>query len=106
MENIGIATMKKELVRLNPTVKFDVRDTSVSPIIIIYGSVPGEKLNLPNGYYYNEKNGITDKHNTGSGLYENFTYQFDVAHFVAKPTEVKQSEPKAKKSIFAGIFAR
>ena len=106
MENIGIATMKKELVRLNPTVKFDVRDTSVSPIIIIYGSVPGEKLNLPNGYYYNEKNGITNKHNTGSGLYESFTYQFDTAHFGAESTEVVSNEPKAKKSIFAGIFAR
>lgn len=106
MENIGIATMKKELVRLNPTVKFDVRDTSVSPIIIIYGNVPGEKLKLPNGYYYNEKNGITDKHNTGSGLYESFTYQCDAAHFEAKHTEIKPSEPKAKKSIFAGIFAR
>jgi len=98
MENIGITRMAKELERLNPSVQFDVLDYSVSPVIIIFGTVPGENLILPNGYYYNKKNGITNKHNTASGLYEGFDYQYDVEHFAPK------SQPK--KSVFARIFAR
>ena len=81
MNNIGPSRMEKELEKLNPSVQFDVRDYSVSPIIIIYGTVPAEKLVLPKGYYYNEKNGITNKHNTLSGLYECFNYKHDVEHF-------------------------
>lgn len=105
MENIGIAKMREELIRLNPGAKLDVRDYTVSPVITIYGNVLGASLNLPEGYYYNEKNGITNKHNTESGVYESFTYQFDTAHFEERPTEVKTSEPiKAKKSLFARIF--
>lgn len=98
MENIGITRMAKELEILNPSVQFDVRDYSVSPVIVIFGTVPGENLILPEGYYYNEKNGITNKHNTASGLYEGFNYQYDVEHFAPK------SQPK--KSVFARIFAR
>ena len=107
MENMGIAKMKEELIRLNPGVKLDVRDHTVSPVITIYGNVVGTNLNLPYGYYYNDKNGITNKHNTESGVYESFMYQFDTAHFENRPTEVKPSEPtKTKKSVFARIFAR
>ena len=49
MENMGIAKMKEELIRLNPGVKLDVRDYTVSPVITIYGNVVGTNLNLPNG---------------------------------------------------------
>ena len=106
MKNIGIAKMKEELIRLNPTVKFDVLDTTVSPINIIYANVSGESLKLPNGYYYNGDS-ISNKGNTENTLYENFLYRFDTAHFENKPTEVSPSEPtKAKKSLFARIFAR
>ena len=34
-----------------------------------YSSVPMEQLVLPEGFYVNEKNGITNKHNTQSGMY-------------------------------------
>lgn len=98
MENIGITRMAKELEILNPSVQFDVRDHSVSPVIVIFGTVPGENLILPEGYYYNEKNGITNKHNTVSGLYEGFNYQYDMEHFAPK------SQPK--KSVFSRIFDR
>ncbi len=98
LENMGITPMAKELKRLNPSVQFDVRDLTVSPIIVIFGTVPGEDLILPEGYYYNEKNGITNKHNTASGVYEGFEYQYDMEHFAPK------SQPK--KSVFARIFAR
>lgn len=106
MKNIGIAKMKEELIQLNPTVKIDVLDTTVSPINIIYANVSGESLKLPNGYYYNGDS-ITNKGNTEGGIYENFLYRFDTAHFEAKPNEVKIGEPtKSKKSLFARIFAR
>jgi hypothetical protein len=36
---------------------------------IIYASVNVEELNLPRWFYYNQKNGITNKHNTQSGIY-------------------------------------
>lgn len=97
MENMGITRMAKELENLNPHVQFDVRDYSVSPVILIYGTVPGENLNLPDGYYYNDKNGITNKHNTTTGLYECFEYLFEMDHFAPK------TEPK--KSWLARIFA-
>lgn len=106
MRNIGIKKMKEELVRLNPTVKFDVLDTTVSPINIIYANVSGESLKLPNGYFYNGDS-ISNKGNTEGGFYENFTYRFDTAHFENRPTEVKPSEHiEPKKSLFARIFAR
>ena len=70
-------------------------------IHIIFGSAPATELSFPDGYYWNEKNGITDKHNTDSGLYECFTYKYDLAHFVANNMQTK---PK-KKSIFAWLFS-
>ena len=106
MRNIGITKMKEEIVGVNPTVKFDVLDTTVSPTNIIYAYVSAESLKLPNGYYYNGDS-ISNKGNTENTLYENFLYRFDTAHFENKPTEVSPSEPtKAKKSLFARIFAR
>lgn len=37
--------------------------------IYIRSSVPAESLVLPEGCYYNTKNGITNKHNTIEGIY-------------------------------------
>lgn len=31
--------------------------------------VPIEELKLPDGWYYNTKNGLTNKHNSSTGLY-------------------------------------
>lgn len=102
MENIGIYNLVKELKALNPTVKFDFYDQTKSPVVIIFGTAPAESLSYPEGYYYNEKNGITDKHNTKSGLYEYFTYKCDLAHFET-PTTCVNPAPK-KKSFFARLF--
>lgn len=101
MENIGVYNLVKELKALNPMVKFDFYDQTKSPVVIIFGTAPAESLSYPEGYYYNEKNGITDKHNTKSGLYEYFTYKCDLAHF-EKPASVNPT-PK-KKSFFARLF--
>ena len=103
MENIGLNNMMKELKALNPAVKFDVHDYSVSPVIIIFGTAPATELSFPDGYYWNEKNGVTDKHNTDSGLYECFTYEYNPAHFVATKPNM-QTKP-AKKSILAWLFS-
>lgn len=115
MENIGIIKLKEELERLNPHTKLDVSThwgipfdkyvksySFASSDFVIYSDVPGEKLILPNGYYYTEKNGITDKHNTSSGLYETFMYEFDPSHFDIKPVE----KPSAKKSFWARLLGK
>lgn len=107
MENIGIIKLKKELEKSNPYVQLDFMTRYGVPFdeyikyysiassdFVIYSSVPGEKLILPEGYYYNEKNGITNKHNTTSGLYESFAYRYDIGHFA----------PKERKSLLALFF--
>ena len=92
--------MIKKLEELNPVVKFDVDDYSVSPIIIIFGTVPAKELSFPEGYYWSEKNGITNKHNTNSGLYECFTYKHEPSHFQSNSVQ----HVSAKKSFFARLF--
>ncbi len=103
MENIGICNLVKALKLLNPKVQFDFYDRTKSPVEIIFGTVPGENLVFPDGYYYNDKHGITDKHNTGSGLYEAFTYEYDPAHFEKKSTAVVNPSPK-KRGLWARLF--
>ena len=61
MENIGLYNLVRELKALNPSVKFDFYDQTKSPVDIIFGTAPAESLSYPEGYYWNEKNGITDK---------------------------------------------
>lgn len=96
MENIGAKKMMEELRRSNPQAQFEYMDAWCEPFI--FGTIPAEDLVLPNGYYYNQKNGINNKHHTESGLYECFMYECDAARFT------KATEPK--KSLFARIFAR
>lgn len=57
--------------QLNPDVEIKVDDNSIESVADarIYSSVPGKQLKLPDGFYYNDKNGITNKHNTKSGSY-------------------------------------
>lgn len=115
MENIGIIKLKEELERLNPHaqlavcthwgVPFDEYIKSYSfgsSDFVIYSDVQGEELICPEDYYYTEKNGITDKHNTSSGLYENFMYKFDPSHFDIKSVEV----PRVKKSFWARLLGK
>lgn len=51
------------LIALNPNVTIEHDDT--------YGwiSTNASKLNVPHGFYYNHKNGITNKHNSADGHY-------------------------------------
>ena len=50
---------------LNPNVKFEVDEDRS----IIFSSECVENLFLPEWFYYNQKNWITNKHNTKSGIY-------------------------------------
>ena len=55
----------KKIQELNPGVEVEV-DFDRG---IIYSAVNVEELILPQWFYYNQKNGITNKHNTQSGVY-------------------------------------
>lgn len=56
----------RELKGLNPGVEILTVDDQYN---LIYCSIPMERLKLPNGFYFSDKNGITNKHRTESGLY-------------------------------------
>ena len=75
LKNISQSTDIYEIVRaieeINPNVKVKIGkmflDSEASNKF--YSSVPIEKLKLPSGFYINERNEITNKHNTKTGLY-------------------------------------
>lgn len=87
-------TMLKALQTLNPDV-----DLSLNMKTEIDGyrhnivtSEHASKLILPNGFYYNDKNGITNKHNTQSGLYT----MFGVENPKTETKQTKQDAPKQR----------
>ena len=57
--------------QLNPNVEIRVGNWEYDSMATkrFYSSVPVEQLVLPEGFYYNDKNGITNKHNTQTGTY-------------------------------------
>ena len=60
-----------EIRKLNPRSKIILGNPELDPLAEerIYSSKKPSNLNLPEGFYYNEKNGITNKHNSETGLY-------------------------------------
>lgn len=73
MENMGVKKIVAELRRLNPTINWIGVDVRGFPEIIYPMCDDCTKFNLPEGYYYNEKQQeLTNKHNTTSGSYESF----------------------------------
>lgn len=60
-----------EIRKLNPGVEIRIGDERFDREARsrIFSSVPMHQLKLPEGYYSNEKNGITNKHNAENGLY-------------------------------------
>ena len=60
-----------ELYKLNPDGIFMIDDLT-GDHNTLFSSIPIEDLKLPEGFYYNEKNGITNKHNTEDGHYVSF----------------------------------
>lgn len=55
--------LAKEIKKLNPKVNIYMWNNNV-PQEGIFVNISAEQLKLPKGFYYNEKNGITNKHNT------------------------------------------
>lgn len=62
----------EQLNKLNPgaNITFDELHPN-----ILYSDIDANLLTLPNGWYYNEKNGITNKHNTETGVYQTYTVE-------------------------------
>lgn len=62
----------KQLNNLNPgaNITFDELHPN-----ILYSDIDANLLILPNGWYYNDKNGITNKHNTETGVYQTYTVE-------------------------------
>ena len=56
---------------LNPTVDIRLGNPEMLSYAdnTIFSSVPMDKIKLPGGFYYNEKNGITNKNKTENGNY-------------------------------------
>lgn len=71
MENMGIKKLTEELKKLNPDIYVCFK-ADTYPASIIARCNDCAQLNLPAGYYRNDKNGLTNKHNTVSGQYESF----------------------------------
>ena len=65
-QSTNIREIVKELIWLNPGVIIEIDNMDINRIV---SSIPADKLVLPDGFYYNEKNGITNKHRTKSGSY-------------------------------------
>ena len=55
----------EEVKKLNPDIKIE----SDPDRGLLFSSVDIEKLVLPEWFYFNQKNWITNKHNTQSGIY-------------------------------------
>lgn len=58
----------KEVIALNPWHAFRVISRRENPCIL--SKISPEELKLPEGWEFNTKNGITNKHNTQSGAYQ------------------------------------
>ncbi len=67
-ESTDVDEIFAEIKKLNPGVYLELDDAGKANRGIA-SSVPGNRLNLPEGFEYNDKNGITNKHDTESGAY-------------------------------------
>lgn len=66
-----------EIRKLNPGVEIRIGDPQFDSLADsrIFSSKPMNQLRLPQGYYANEKNGITNKHNSETGLYTSLSVE-------------------------------
>lgn len=102
-----------ELQKLNPNVDIRVANIAFDPLATerLFASVPVSELVLPEGFYYNEKNGITNKHNTASGAYITVDVEdlslADERTLLPKPGEEVPvvEQPVVEESVLPGIAA-
>lgn len=71
---MDIALVVDEIRKLNPDVEIALGDKESDPRYStrFFASVSANELKLPKGFYYNDKNGITNKHHTRTGIYVYF----------------------------------
>ena len=74
VEQPRIEDFVEKLRELNPGVEFNLLDKDLNPNAheAFESSIPAKDLKLPEPFYYNDKNGITNKHRTKSGNYVQF----------------------------------
>ena len=70
-QSTNIYEIVEVIQQLNPNAEIRLGDMRFDNMATerFYSSVPGDQLILPEGFYYNEKNGVTNKHKTQSGMY-------------------------------------
>ena len=70
-QSTNLYEIAKVIQQLNPNAEIRVANIAYDPQATsrFYSSVPIGQLVLPEGFYVNEKNGITNKHKTQSGMY-------------------------------------
>ena len=70
-QSTNLYEIAEVIQQLNPNAEIRVADMGLDSMATqrFYSSVPVEQLVLPEGFYYNDKNGITNKHNTQTGMY-------------------------------------
>ena len=70
-QSTNLYEIAEVIQQLNPNAEIRVTDMRLDSMATqrFYSSVPVEQLVLPEGFYYNDKNGITNKHNTQTGMY-------------------------------------
>ena len=73
MEILGVVRLTEEIMKLNPGTDICILNDSF-PETIIANCSDIKKLILPSGYYISDKNGLTNKHSTSSGMYEYFDF--------------------------------
>lgn len=66
-----------EIRKMNPGVEIRIGDPNFDSRARdrIFSSIPLEQLKLPEGYYSNDKNGITNKHNSETGVYTSLSVE-------------------------------
>ena len=67
-QSTNVDEIVEELRKLNPGVYIKADDAGMAERGITI-SVPVEELNLPEGFEYNDTNGITNQHHTDSGMF-------------------------------------
>ena len=70
-QSTNLYEIAEVIQQLNPNAEIRVADMGLDSMATqrFYSSVPVDQLVLPEGFYYNDKNGITNKHNTQTGAY-------------------------------------
>jgi hypothetical protein len=70
-QSTNLYEIAKVIQQLNPNAEIRFGNIEYDPEATtrFYSSVPMDQLLLPDGFYANKKNGITNKHKTQSGMY-------------------------------------